>query len=98
MKVWIRQIAQLVAFTGVCVTLVAGTLLGLRVPTLVLRGLIVGSVLYVAVTLLGRLAGDAVLGVALEHYLRRRTPASGERGTETAAEAARPSTRGSRAA
>jgi len=89
MKVWIRQIARLAGLTGACLMLAAGALLGLGVTTLVLRSLIVGVVLYVAVAILGRLAGETILGVAVEHCLKRRGAASPAAEAERAAPAGR---------
>jgi hypothetical protein len=73
MRVWIRQIAQFVGLSGACVTLVVGALLGLTVPTLVLRAAVVGVALGFGVLILGRLVGDAILHAAVEHYVERQT-------------------------
>lgn len=73
MRVWIRQIAQFVGLIGACVTLIAGVLLGLSVPTLVLRATVVGVALGFAILILGRLVGEAILRAAVEHYVERQT-------------------------
>jgi hypothetical protein len=73
MRVWIRQIAQFVGLSGACVTLVAGALLGLTVPTLVVRAAVVGVALGFAIQILGGLLGDAILRAAVGHYVQRQT-------------------------
>lgn len=98
MNVWIRQISQLVGFGGACLALAAGALLGFSVPTMVVRALVVGGVLFAAVEILGRLAGETILGVAIEQTVRRQSRQTRASEDEPAAEAGAQRKRRARAA
>ncbi|MCK4412082.1 MAG: hypothetical protein KAY32_00925 [Candidatus Eisenbacteria sp.] len=63
MHAWIRSWAQIFGVAGAALMMVAGVALGLSVPAIVLRSLVVGGVLYAAVLILGRLVGHALLRV-----------------------------------
>lgn len=98
MKILIRQIAQFAGLTGTCVTLVAGAVQGISAPALVLRGFVVGMAIFLAIELLGRIVGETVLRVAVEHYVQRQTRVATAPEPEVAAKRERKPARPARAA
>lgn len=77
MDAWVRYWSQRTAVVGGCLTLVAGPILGVSLPVMVFRALVVGGVLYVAVRVMGGLVGRALLWLALaeqEKAMSRRKP------------------------
>ena len=77
MDAWVRYWSQRMAVVGSCLTLVAGPILGVSLPVMVFRALVVGGVLYVAVRVMGGLVGRALLWLALaeqEKAKSRRKP------------------------
>ena len=77
MDAWVRYWSQRTAVVGGCLTLVAGPILGVSLPVMVFRALVVGVVLYVAVRVMGGLVGRALLWLALaeqEKAESRRKP------------------------
>jgi hypothetical protein len=76
MYAWIRPWAQLCGVAGAAVVIVAGVALGLSVPAILLRSLVVGVVLWGAVALLGRLVGNALLRAIVAQRVARQQAAS----------------------
>ncbi len=65
MDALVRNWARLLGVGGAAVTILVGIVMGFSLPTLVVRSLAVGAVLYAAVLILGRAVAEAILRVAL---------------------------------
>ena len=66
MKHWIRQLAVCASLLGTTITVLSGLALGLSLPVVVARGLVVGLVIYMMLALLRRLAARTIPRLALE--------------------------------
>ena len=65
---WVRHLAKQVAAGGLCLTVLAGMLQGLGPLEVLLRGVVIGLVLYFAIVLVGGLIGQALLRLAVEEH------------------------------
>ncbi len=79
MDSWVKYWAQRIAFVGTCAVIVWSVALQVSPPMVVLRGLVVGLVLYGALRLMGGLVGQALLREAVANELRNAELAA-ERG------------------
>ena len=66
MKHWIRQLAVCAFLVGTTITVLSGLALGLSLPVVAARGLVVGLVIYMMLALLRRLAARAIPRLAPE--------------------------------
>lgn len=69
MERWVRHLAKQVAAGGLCLAVLAGMLQGLGPLEVLLRGIVIGLVLYFAIVLVGGLIGQALLRVAVEEHM-----------------------------
>ncbi len=68
MERWVRHLAKQIAAGGLCLTVLAGMLHGLGPLEVLLRGAVIGLVLYFAIVLVGGLIGQALLRLAVEQH------------------------------
>jgi hypothetical protein len=84
---WVERLARRIAAGGLSLTVLAGMAMGLGPLQLILRGAVVGLVLYFAIVLIGGLVGQTLLRLAVEEQLnaqerRALQRQSGEEGPE----------------
>jgi len=66
---WVRHLAKQIGAAGLCLTVLVGMLKGLGPLEMLLRGVVIGLVLYFGVVLVGGLVGQALLRMAVEDQM-----------------------------
>lgn len=71
MEYWVQYWAKKIGILGVCVTILSSLLFQVGPLSSLMRGLIVGLVLFLAVSFIGGLVAQAVLRMAVAEEMRR---------------------------
>ena len=71
METWVRFMAKRIAIAATCVVMLAGLVMQLSPWLLVLRGVVVGLAIYLALRIMGYLIGQALIRMLAEAALRR---------------------------
>ena len=71
MDVWVRYWAKRIAIAGACLVMILCIALQMSPPVAVVRGLVVGLVIYVSALLLGGVVGQMLVRILAEDALKR---------------------------
>jgi hypothetical protein len=81
---WIERLARRIAAGGLSLTVLAGMAMGVDPLQLILRGVVVGLVLYFAIVLVGGLVAQSLLRLAVEEQVNAKERLALQRRSEGA--------------